>query len=157
LTSFNLNSTNTNNLNKLLVNQQQQQDLQSKLNNKDLNSINGNLKMNSNGLVTTPNRSFSKIKLPTLDAYKRIHSEKFPQLDANKIQRLINLNCSNSINNDSSINNNSSIIFTITTTGKQQQQHIGIMKVLLASVNLKQSASVYCIYLIIILRKQKKI
>jgi len=112
LTSFNLNSTNTNNLNKLLVNQQQHH-LQSKLNNKDLNSSNGNLKMNSNGLLTTPNRSFSKIKLPTLDAYKRIHSEMFPQLDANEIQRLINLNCSNSINNNSSNNNNSSISETL--------------------------------------------
>lgn len=71
MTKFNLNSTNTYNLNKLLDNQQQHH----QSNDKDLNSSNGNLKMNSNGLLTTPNRSFSKIKFPILDAYKQIHSE----------------------------------------------------------------------------------
>lgn len=48
------------------------------------------------GLLPTPNRSFSKIKLPTADAYKRIHSESFPMLDSNEIQRLIRLNITNS-------------------------------------------------------------
>lgn len=40
-------------------------------------------------LLTTPNRSYSKIKLPTIDAYRRIHSETFPLLDANYVQKLI--------------------------------------------------------------------
>lgn len=43
-------------------------------------------------LLTTPNRSYSKIKLPTIDAYRRIHSETFPVLDANYVHKLIRNN-----------------------------------------------------------------
>jgi hypothetical protein len=46
-------------------------------------------------LLTTPNRSYSKIKLPTPDAFKRIHSETFPLLDSTEIHRLINLHMNN--------------------------------------------------------------
>lgn len=45
--------------------------------------------LHKNPLVYLPNRSYSKIKLPTLDAYKRIHSETFPILNSNEIHRLI--------------------------------------------------------------------
>ncbi len=41
------------------------------------------------GPLNSPSRSLSKIKLPTLDAYKRIHSETFPYLDCNVIERLL--------------------------------------------------------------------
>ena len=47
-------------------------------------------------LLTTPTRSFSKIKPPTLDAYKRIHSESFPILDSDEIHRLIASNSQSS-------------------------------------------------------------
>ena len=50
-------------------------------------------------LLTTPNRSYSKIKLPTPDAFKRIHSETFPLLDSTEIHRLINLTINNYQNN----------------------------------------------------------
>lgn len=53
-------------------------------------------------LMTHPNRSFSKIKLPTLDAFKRIHSETFPELDSSEIHRLISLNYQHNRNNNSS-------------------------------------------------------
>ena len=66
-------------------------------------------KMGSAGLLTTPNRSFSKIKLPTPDAYKRIHSETFPVLDSVEIQRLINLN--NSLNQQVILNGFNQLIF----------------------------------------------
>jgi hypothetical protein len=107
LTSLNINTPNllttSNNLTKLINQQQQQQSQQSKFIN---NLKDASLKStNSNGLLTTPNRSFSKIKLPTLDAYKRIHSETFPTLDANEIQRLINLNCLNSVATGNNNNN----------------------------------------------------
>ena len=100
LTTLNVNTpsannlTTTNNLTKLL---NQQQTKASK------EMTNGTKTTSSNGLLTTPNRSFSKIKLPTLDAYKRIHSETFPTLDANEIQRLINLNYLNSNSSSSGI------------------------------------------------------
>ncbi len=41
------------------------------------------------GLLTTPSRSLSKIKMPTPDAYKRIHLETFPHLDGGLIERLL--------------------------------------------------------------------
>lgn len=53
-------------------------------------------------LMTHPNRSFSKIKLPTLDAFKRIHSETFPVLDSSEIHRLISLNYQHNRNNSNS-------------------------------------------------------
>jgi hypothetical protein len=51
----------------------------------------------SSCLLTTPNRSYSKIKLPTTAAYRRIHSEPFPLLDANHVQKLILHNQQNQV------------------------------------------------------------
>lgn len=42
-----------------------------------------------NPLLSQPARSLSKIKLPTLDAFRRIHAEMFPLLDAAEMNRLI--------------------------------------------------------------------
>ena len=49
-------------------------------------------------LLSAPNRSCSKIKMPTPDAYKRIHSETFPFLHAEEIQRLITNNLQHQVN-----------------------------------------------------------
>lgn len=45
-----------------------------------------------NPLFTHPARSYSKIKLPTLDAFRRIHAETFPHLSEFEMSRLINQN-----------------------------------------------------------------
>lgn len=45
----------------------------------------------TNPLLMLPTRSVSKIKMPTLDAFKRIHAETFPLLDHAEINRLISL------------------------------------------------------------------
>lgn len=64
-------------------------------------------------LSTQPTRSYSKIKLPTPDAYKRLHSETFPYLDSNEIQRLLNSHYSTQSSN-SDLSSASSISCSIT-------------------------------------------
>ena len=57
----------------------------------------GNSSSSSNGSVcavkaviaATPSRSYSKIRLPTPDAHRRIHAEQFPMLDEAEVERLI--------------------------------------------------------------------
>jgi hypothetical protein len=58
-------------------------------------------------LLTTPNRSYSKIKMPTPDAFRRIHSEVFPLLNSAEIERQINFNSRNKQCQSSSSNNSS--------------------------------------------------
>ncbi len=43
-----------------------------------------------NLLISSPLRSYSKIKMPTLDAHKRLHSETFPLLNSEHVENLIN-------------------------------------------------------------------
>lgn len=95
---------------------------------------------NSSGLkqclFTQPNRSHSKIKLPTPDAYKRLHSETFPSLDPNEIQRLINNyyqqqhhhnHHTNNTSSNSDLSSSSSIscsITTINTSSNTPRNHL---------------------------------
>ncbi|CAF0740382.1 unnamed protein product [Brachionus calyciflorus] len=58
------------------------------------NNNNTNKDTNRNPLLNTSVQSYSKIKHATQDAYKRLHSESFPHLDASEIKRLIKENLS---------------------------------------------------------------
>lgn len=70
-------------------------------------------KDSKNALLAQPARSLSKIKLPTLDAFRRIHAETFPLLDATEISRLLSQNSiTTALNktNETNINTSSSSV-----------------------------------------------